>query len=215
VGAALKLIQDVNGSDWSILETSAHEDNDVELADMALGIFQSWYEFSEPNKGIYVSDGSLGLTADLSQVATPGNLCAAAGIAIMDHMAADFADLDLEEIMYRLGLAWNFAATARTLNTAIITSFLERSAARRSAASSRMMAKFGAASCPYTCATQTSIRRFGRAVTPYARQSSPTTVRLLLRRKTPRANSTELELNMHRWSFELRRIMKVLEAQDN
>jgi hypothetical protein len=91
-------------------------DGDLALESLLL-LFEGWHEDSSLDDGPYVSKEKYPLASLRSEpFATVGNLCAAVGLAVLDNLTSRSSSAKMEDSLYELGLAWEFALLARWNN---------------------------------------------------------------------------------------------------
>lgn len=91
-------------------------DGDTPLESL-ICVFESWHETSEEDEGPYISFQKYPSPAiSIDPFATVGNLCAAAGLAVLDNLAGHLASTSKDSALNELGLAWEFAMIARMSN---------------------------------------------------------------------------------------------------
>lgn len=80
-------------------------------------LFAGWYEDRSLGDGPYVSlkTYSNSLFAE-EPFATVGNLCAAVGLAVLDRLTVGSSSNSVDAILYKFGIAWEFAMLARWNN---------------------------------------------------------------------------------------------------
>jgi hypothetical protein len=85
--------------------------------DWLLMLFESWNEFGDADEGPYLSLEKYPQPAfNEDPVATIGNVCAAFGLAVLDHCLYSLERLSKPAALTELGVAWNCATLARWLN---------------------------------------------------------------------------------------------------
>jgi hypothetical protein len=85
-------------------------------------VFEGWSESSAEFDGPYVGADKLGIPA------TPGNLCAAIGLCLLDRINVTDSAMVRFHAMFWVSAFWSFAATAKALNSMSVSAFLERQA---------------------------------------------------------------------------------------
>jgi len=79
-------------------------------------MFEGWGEGLDEWGTDYVSTEIFPFTAVEDPLATPGNLCAAFGLALLDHALLIGNSPEGDNVIETYGAAWHFALTARSLN---------------------------------------------------------------------------------------------------
>lgn len=79
-------------------------------------MFEGWGEDGDEWGTDYVSTEIFPFTGGEDPLATPGNLCAAFGLAILDHALLLRSAPEGDNVIETYGAAWHFALTARSLN---------------------------------------------------------------------------------------------------
>jgi hypothetical protein len=79
-------------------------------------MLEGWGEGDEEWGSDYVSLEIFPFTGTDDPIATPGNLCAAVGLAVLDYALLLRTTPRIEDVIEAYGAAWHFALVARSLN---------------------------------------------------------------------------------------------------
>ena len=99
-----------------MIDNRTLRDGDTPLESLLI-LLEGWHEDSSSDDGPNVSTEKYPLSGLSSEpFATVGNLCAAVGLAVLDRLTLASSATTTEEVLYRLGLVWEFAVLARWNN---------------------------------------------------------------------------------------------------